>query len=216
MSLTRLVAESVEGLIVSGELAPGAKLNEAALAERFKVSRGPLREALRLLEEAGLIVQEKNRGAFVRVIELAEAAELYEVRGGLDATAGRLLAERITLEQVKTLRGITERMKTVAVTEIEQFHTMNLDFHDKIVGMTSNQALIEMYRKVTQKLALFRKRNLMVPMAIPHFAEEHSVIVDLLEKKDAAGCSEALYAHAQGGRLRMLKDGELMGVEHGR
>jgi phosphonate utilization transcriptional regulator len=215
MSLTRLVAESVEGLILSGELAPGAKLNEVALAERFRVSRGPLREALRLLEEAGLIVQEKNRGAFVRVIGLAEAAELYEVRGGLDAAAGRLLAERITPEQLSTLRGITQRMKGIAIADVEQFHTLNLDFHDKIVAMAGNRTLTETYRKLTQKLALFRKRNLLKPMAIPHFAEEHCAIVDLLEQKDGARCAEALYAHAQGGRQRMLSDGELTGDTHG-
>lgn len=95
-SLTRLVAESIEELMLTGELPPGHKLNEIALAQRFGISRGPLREALRLLEETGLIRQEKNRGAHVRVIPLSEAADLYDVRAGLDATAGRLLAERIT------------------------------------------------------------------------------------------------------------------------
>ena len=60
-SLTRLAAESVEKLILSGELAPGVKLNEVTLADRLGVSRGPLREAFRMLEESGLIRQEKNR-----------------------------------------------------------------------------------------------------------------------------------------------------------
>lgn len=214
-SLTRLVADSVEELILSGELAPGAKLNEVALAERFRVSRGPLREAFRLLEESGLIYQEKNRGAFVRVVELSEAAELYDVRAGLDATAGRLLAGRINAEQLSTLRKLTDKMKSVDDSDIEQFHVLNLDFHDQIIAMTGNRTLSDTYRKLAKLLALFRKRNLMAPMAIPHFAQEHSAIVDLLEQHDAHGCAEALYAHAQGGRLRMLRDGELAGVGHG-
>lgn len=214
-SLTRLVADSVEELILSGELAPGAKLNEVALAERFRVSRGPLREAFRLLEESGLIYQEKNRGAFVRVVELSEAAELYDVRAGLDATAGRLLAGRINAEQLSTLRKLTDKMKSVDDSDIEQFHVLNLDFHDQIITMTGNRTLSDTYRKLAKLLALFRKRNLMAPMAIPHFAQEHSAIVDLLEQHDAHGCAEALYAHAQGGRLRMLRDGELAGVGHG-
>ncbi|MEI8170007.1 MAG: FCD domain-containing protein [Rhodoferax sp.] len=214
-SLTRLVADSVESLILSGELAPGAKLNEVALAERFRVSRGPLREAFRLLEESGLIYQEKNRGAFVRVVELREAAELYEVRAGLDATAGRLLAERINAEQLSDLRKLTDQMKTVDKTDVDQFHILNLDFHDKIIAMTGNLTLTVTYRKLAKQLALFRKRNLMTPMAIPHFAQEHSAIVDMLEQRDGLGCGEALYAHAQGGRQRMLRDGELAGVSHG-
>jgi len=214
-SLTRLVADSVEELILSGELAPGAKLNEVALAERFRVSRGPLREALRLLEESGLIYQEKNRGAFVRVVELSEAAELYEVRAGLDATAGRLLAQCINAAQLSTLRQLTDQMKSVDNSDVEQFHLLNLAFHDQIIVMTGNRTLTDTYRKLAKLLALFRKRNLMAPMAIPHFAREHSAILDMLEQRDVLGCAEALYAHAQGGRQRMLRDGELAGVAHG-
>jgi phosphonate utilization transcriptional regulator len=214
-SLTHLVADAIEKLILSGELSPGAKLIEVALAERFRTSRGPLREAFRLLEEAGLVYQEKNRGAFVRVFELSEAAELYEVRAGMDATAGRLLAERITPDQLVVLRALTEEMKSVAGADIEQFHRLNLEFHDQIIEMTGNRVLIGTYRKLAKQLALFRKRNLMAPMAIPHFAQEHSAIVDMLENRDAVGCAEALYAHAQGGLQRMLRDGELAGVERG-
>lgn len=213
-SLTHLVADSVEHLILSGELAPGGKLNEVALAERFRVSRGPLREAFRLLEESGLIYQEKNRGAFVRVVELSEAAELYEVRAGLDATAGRLLAGRINVAQLSALRKLTDQMISVDNSDVDQFHALNLDFHDQIIAMTGNRTLTDTYRKLTKQLALFRKRNLMAPMAIAHFAQEHSAIVDMLEQCNAIGCAEALYAHAQGGRQRMLQGGELAGVTH--
>jgi len=214
-SLTRLVADSVERLILTGELAPGVKLNEAVLADRFRVSRGPLREAFRLLEESGLIYQEKNRGAFVRVVELSEASELYDVRAGLDATAGRLLAERISAQQLMVLRQLTDQMKRVDSDDVAQFHSLNLEFHDQLVAMTGNLTLIETYRKLAKRLTLFRKRNLMAPMAIPHFAQEHTAIVDMLEQRDALGCAEALYAHAQGGHQRMLRDGELAGADHG-
>jgi len=151
----------------------------------------------------------------VRVVELREAAELYEVRAGLDATAGRLLAERINTEQLSALRKLTDQMKSVENGDVEQFHILNLDFHDQIIAMTGNLSLTATYRKLAKQLALFRKRNLMTPMAIPHFAQEHSAIVDMLDQRDGLGCGEALYAHAQGGRQRMLRDGELAGVSHG-
>lgn len=210
--LTRLVAEAVEKLILRGELAPGAKLNEVALAERLRVSRGPLREAFRTLEESGLIHQEKNRGAFVRVIELAEAADIYDVRAGLDATAGRLLAARITAGQLAQLRALTDDMLSVGADEVDRFHALNLAFHDQIVSMVGNRTLKDTYGKLAKQLTLFRKRNLLAPKAIPRFAEEHSAIVDLLEAGDANGCAQALFAHAQGGRQRMLQDGELAGL----
>jgi phosphonate utilization transcriptional regulator len=215
-SLTRLVAGSMEDLILGGQLAPGSKLNETSLAQRFGISRGPLREALRMLEESGLIRQEKNRGAQVRTIALSEAADIYDVRAGLDAAAGRLLAERITPEQLKTLRDMTAAMREVQSGDVDRFHQLNLGFHDAIVGMTGNPVLIDQYRRLTRLLALFRRRNLLAPMAIPHFAEEHSAIVDLLEARDAAGAAEALFAHARGGRQRMLQGGELAGAPHER
>lgn len=211
-SLTRLVGEALEKLILAGELSPGSKLNEAALAERLGVSRGPLREAFRTLAETGLIRQEKNRGAYVREIEVVEAADIYEVRAGLDATAGRLLAGRITTAQLAVLREFATGMQRAAsANDVDAFHTLNLAFHDRIVEMTGNAALIDVYRRLVKQLALFRRRNLLAPRAIPHFADEHSAIVDRLAAGDGPGAAEALYQHAQGGRQRMLRDGELAG-----
>lgn len=211
-SLTRLLAEAIEDMVLGGELAPGSKLNEMALAQRFGVSRGPLREALRTLEESGLIRQEKNRGAHVRKIALCEAADIYDVRAGLDATAGRLLAARITGAQLQSLREMTAAMAQVKATEVDRFHEMNLAFHDRIVAMTGNPVLLDQYRRLCKLLALFRRRNLLAPMAIPRFAEEHSAIVDRLADGDAPGTAQALFEHAQGGKARMLRDGEIQGA----
>lgn len=204
-SLTRLVGEAVEKLILSGELPPGSKLNEVTLAERFGVSRGPLREGFRLLEESGLIRQEKNRGAFVREVAIEEAADIYEVRAGLDATAGRLLAARIDAVQLARLRDAAERMQQAAVAnDVDGFHALNLAFHDQIVAMTANRSLMEVYRRLVKQLTLFRRRNLLAPQAIPNFADEHSAIVDCLAAGDGPGAAELLYRHAEGGRRRML------------
>jgi phosphonate utilization transcriptional regulator len=211
-SLNRLVAESIEEWILEGSLAPGSKLNEAGLAQRFGISRGPLREAMRMLEEAGLVRQEKNRGAHVRQIALAEAADIYDVRAGLDATAGRLLAARITPEQLQTLRAMTVAMRDIHPDDVDRFHELNLSFHDCIVTMTGNPVLVGHYRKLCKLLVLFRRRNLLAPLAIPRFAEEHSAIVDLLAEGNANGAAQALFDHAQGGKARMMRDGEISGT----
>ena len=205
-SLTRLVADAVENLILTGALPPGSKLNEATLADRFGVSRGPMREAFRMLEEWGLIRQEKNRGAYVREIDLDEAAVIYDVWAGLDATAGRLLAARITTDQLKTLRALTDEMQQVSGNEtIDRFHVLNLAFHDRIIEFSANRSLSDVYSRLVKQLALFRRRNLLVPKAIPRFADEHSAIVDCLAAGDAVASAEALYQHAQGGKARMLE-----------
>ena len=93
-SLPMLVQKELERMILAGDLAAGAKFNEAAIADRLGVSRGPVREAFRALEESGLVRLEKNRGVFVRQITIEEADEIYEVRAALDEWVGRRLAER--------------------------------------------------------------------------------------------------------------------------
>jgi DNA-binding GntR family transcriptional regulator len=110
-SLTSAVQAEIERLILAGDLAPGAKLTEAMLADRLGVSRGPIREAFRILEEAGLVRLEKNRGVFVRSIPLQEAMEIYDLRAMVDESAGRALAERITPDQLKQLRTMVEQME---------------------------------------------------------------------------------------------------------
>jgi DNA-binding GntR family transcriptional regulator len=107
-SLPALVQAELERMIVCGELQPGAKLTEMALAARLGVSRGPLREAFRMLEEAGLVRTEKNRGVFVRDVPLDEAVEIFDLRAAMDELVGRQLALRITPAQLKEVRAMVD------------------------------------------------------------------------------------------------------------
>ena len=113
-SLSNLVEREIERQIISGELTSGEKLTEAGIANQLRISRGPVREALRSLEQAGLVVNEKNRGMSVRQISLDEVGHIYEVRAALDGLIGRLAAERITKAQLKKLKELIKEMKVAA------------------------------------------------------------------------------------------------------
>ncbi|MGH8830365.1 MAG: GntR family transcriptional regulator, partial [Polaromonas sp.] len=91
-SLPSLVQAEIEQMILRGELGVNQRINESELATRFGTSRGPVREALRALEECGLVRSEKNRGVFVREISVADADEIYDLREALDELIGRRLA----------------------------------------------------------------------------------------------------------------------------
>src|SRR5919112_4175651 len=95
-SLTSLIRRELELMIETGELKAGDRLNENALAARLGVSRGPVREACRGLEQSGLVDVVVNRGVFIREVSSREAAELYELRAVLYGLAGRLLAPIVT------------------------------------------------------------------------------------------------------------------------
>ena len=103
-SLTTVVQQEIERAILAGEYEPGAKLIEATLADKMGVSRGPVREAFRMLEEAGLLRNEKNRGVFVRAIPIEEAMEIFDLRAAMDQMVGRQLAASITPAQLKEIR----------------------------------------------------------------------------------------------------------------
>lgn len=206
-SLATAAQQEIERLILGGELPPGAKLTEAVLSERLGVSRGPIREAFRRLEEAGLVRQEKNRGVFVRDIALDEAAEIYDLRAVMDELAGRRLAQAITAEQARALRGIVERMEQAArVDDADAYHLLNLEFHDRVVEFAGNRKMASMYRKLVKELALARRRNLGEELALPHSAAEHRQILKAIASGDPEVAGRALFEHAESSKQRMLRN----------
>jgi phosphonate utilization transcriptional regulator len=204
-SLTSLVQREIEGRIVAGELAPGAKLNEADIAAELRVSRGPVREAFRALEQAGLVHTAKNRGVFVRQISLEEAAEIYEVRAALEREIGALAAKRITREQVERLRGIVKRMHAVGrKRDPDAYFPLNIEFHEALAEAAGNRALSANYRRVVNELNLYRREAIMRNVAIiPVSTKEHEAIVEAVAKGDAALAGRLLYEHVIESRARL-------------
>ena len=210
-SLTSAVQAEIERLILAGELPPGAKLTEAMLAERLGVSRGPIREAFRILEEAGLVRLEKNRGVFVRSIPLQEAMEIYDLRAMVDESAGRALAERITPDQLKQLRTMVEQMERLVkdghnTSASDDYHALNLAFHDCIVDFVGNRKLIDLYRRLVKELSLFRRANLADGQQIPVSVQEHRAILKAIAAGDADGAARTLRAHVLESKERTLKN----------
>jgi phosphonate utilization transcriptional regulator len=196
-SLADAVLAAIRERILGGLLAPGAKLTESHWVAELGVSRGPIREAFRMLEEAGLVRTEKNRGVFVRELPLVEALELYELRGMMDEAAGRSLAERATLEQLKHLRSLVAQMEqAVKAGALDDYHVLNLAFHDAIVAFAGNGKLTALYRKLTHELALLRRRNLAQARLLPASVREHRGILKAIAAGDAQAAGQALREHA--------------------
>ena len=133
-TLTSIVREEIDGMIASGDLSAGDRVNESELATRLGISRGPVREACRSLEEAGLLVSAVNQGVFVREMTLDGARELYEVRGALSGLIGRLDAERITPAGVQTLQALLASMEQAADRkDLSGYYKPNLEFHELLI-----------------------------------------------------------------------------------
>src|SRR5688500_15400634 len=155
-SLATVVRRELERRILAGELEPGAKLNEEEVAATFNVSRGPVREAFRALESTGLLRVEKNRGVYVRQVSVTEADEIYEVRAGIDELIGRLLAERITPQQVAELRALLRKMQQQArARNVAAYYPLNVQFHGRLAEYTGNRTLLATYQRLVNALHLY-------------------------------------------------------------
>ncbi|MEO5766112.1 MAG: phosphonate utilization associated transcriptional regulator [Casimicrobiaceae bacterium] len=203
-SLPTLVQRELERMILAGDLAAGAKLSEAAIADLLGVSRGPVREAFRALEESGLVRLAKNRGVFVRQIDVAEADEIYELRAVLDEFVGRRVAQSADAATVRELRALVDRMdKAAAKSDLDAYHLATLAFHDRLVELAGNAKLLLTYRRLVNELSLYRRTALAEAGALPLSSHQHHDIVEKIAARQAAAAGRALYEHVIGSRERM-------------
>jgi DNA-binding GntR family transcriptional regulator len=205
-TLTTIVRDEVFQLIASGQLVAGDRINESELATRLGVSRSPIREACRSLEEAGLLVSVVNQGVYVREMTLDDARELYEVRAALSGLMGRLAASRITDLQVKQLENQLLAMEQAAAAgDMPKYYALNLQFHESIMGIANNDKLASMYLSVVNQTHLFRRRGMVQQESLQHSNAEHRGIVKALKARDAVLAEQALMAHVHQGWERLAQ-----------
>lgn len=202
-SLTTLLKAEIERMILDGSFGAGERINENALAARFGVSRGPVREACRALAELGFVELIPNRGVFIRRIDRREAEQLYDVRAGLTGLAARLLAKTVTNEQLAKLDALLDRMDAAGLS-LDDYYPLNLQFHDGMVEFTGNERLIAAYRQLVKELHLFRARGLVQGGGLAVSNAEHRDMVEAIRARDAVHAFEIAYSHVENGKARML------------
>ena len=212
-SLASVVQTELERMILSGELVPGEKLTETALAARLGVSRGPLREAFRMLDEAGLVRTEKNRGVYVRDLPVEEAVEIFDLRAAMDELVGRRLAETITPAALREIRALVDSMEqAVKAKDAHNYHLLNLKFHDRLVELAGNGKLTAIYRKLIKELSLFRRLNLADGWLMPISAGEHRQIVKAIASGNADAAGKAMFDHVILSKERTIKNNQRQGA----
>ncbi|MSO92798.1 MAG: phosphonate utilization associated transcriptional regulator [Rhodospirillales bacterium] len=205
-SLPMLVQKEIERMILAGEIAIGEWLNESALSQRFSISRGPVREAFRSLEESGLVRQEKNRGVFVREVSVEEADQIYDLREALDELIGKQVTACATPDQIKVLHALMEEMDNVArADDVSPYYALNLRFHDRLAEFTGNRKLVTIYRRLINELHLFRLRGLSQFGGLRKSTDEHRAMVKAIESKKIEAAGRMFKAHVVASRRRMDK-----------
>jgi DNA-binding GntR family transcriptional regulator len=204
--LSKVLCDQIEGMILSGQMQPGERLNEQHLAQRFGVSRGPIREAVRALEGAGFVEAVTNKGVFVRQLTVAEVREVYDVRAALFGLAGRLLAERAGESVIAALHGLVEGMEQAAANrDFDAYYPLNLAFHEAIVDGSGNATLAAQYRAFVKRLHLFRARSLVQGGGLAVSNREHREMLSAIIARDPGWAHEAHWRHVASAKDRLLK-----------
>lgn len=204
-TITSIAVEAIEDMIISGELIAGDRINESTLAERLGISRGPIREACRSLEQAGLLTSKTNRGMYVREVSLDEARELYELRGAIAGLAGELIVKRASDRDIEQLQRLVRQMQVAADEEnSDEYYRLNLGFHDALIEQSQNAALEDTYRKIVNQLHLLRRRGLVDSGNLQVSNSEHRRIVDAFGKRDTDEAARAMRDHVANGFARFI------------
>ncbi|MBY0235103.1 MAG: GntR family transcriptional regulator [Burkholderiaceae bacterium] len=190
------ICRSLTEDIVSGRLAPGLKLEELVLAERFQVSRTPIREALRELHARGLIDLQPRKGGIVRSIGLDDLSDMLEAMVELDALCCRISAERMSAVQKKQLQMVQQQSEDcVARGDEAGYLQLNHQFHQLICAGAQNRSLAAMLSNLRERLAPFRAAQTHVERRLPVSNDEHQAILKAILASDAEASYEAMRNH---------------------
>lgn len=180
------VFQGVEEQIATGQLKDGEKLDEASLAERFQVSRTPVREALLQLVGSGLATQIPKRGCFVKAPSFREMIEMFEVMSELEGMCARLAARRISDQQLVELKAAnTGCEEAIQASDSDLYYHKNVEFHECIYTACGNSFLANETRSLRRRLQSFRRLQLRVRGRMPQSLAEHFEIIEAIEKGDA-------------------------------
>lgn len=207
MSHAHRLKRTIEDEIVDGHLRPGDRLDEAQLADRFGVSRTPIREALIQLAATGLIELRPRRTTVVSIPTPQQLYEMFETMAEMEASCGRLATRRLTGSSRQELETALGRCRTGAEGgDTEAYYLENHLFHSVIYTASRNEFLADQALRLSRRLAPFRRLQLRAGNRLAQSLAEHEGIVAAILQGDAELAAGRLHAHVlvQGDRFSGL------------
>lgn len=199
------INEQLQQLIYSGDIAPGERLNEAALALRMGTSRGPIREAIRMLTGIGLVVAVPNRGVFVRQISVREMLEIYELRALLFGFAAQQAAEHLSDTDRAEFAQLLDGMDAACEAgDGQRYYVLNLRWHALLMAQCHNQRAQQAYEDHAKELHLYRRRYFNATLNMRRSNTEHRRIFEAITNGAPDKAAKLARQHVLQGRQRLL------------
>ena len=213
LALHDQVAARLRTMLVEGQIAPGAKLNERELCEQLRVSRTPLREAIKLLAAEGLVDLLPNRGAVAVKLTEADVLNTFEVLAMLEGMSGELAAQRISDGELAEVRALHyEMMACFARRDLSGYYRINARIHAAINDAAKNPVLTSTYRSINARVQSLRFRTNQNDAKWKSAVAEHERMLEALKARDAAALRKVLVEHLLRKRdtvLELMRSGDI-------
>lgn len=207
LPLRDVVFQALREAILTGSFQPGERLPEIQLAQRLGVSRTPLREALRMLEQEGLVVMYPRRGACVANISPKMLRDVLEVRRVLEELSVELACRNITAERIEELRETNRKMESaVSEGDIRLIIQYDEAFHDTIYRIADNQKLTLMINNLREQMFRYRLEYIKDEQIRHTVVAEHWKIIEALAAGDAAAAKTTISAHIQRQEVTVIQN----------
>ena len=195
-SLTTEVAQAIHQSIMSGVLSPGTRLIEIDLAAQLGVSRGPLREALRILESEGIVESIPGRGTYVRKISEKDIAEVYSMRSILEKEAVRLAAKHASKSQIEGLeRDFQEMLAVVRVGDLQRVVDLDVDFHIELWEASNHKLLIQMLMGIISQIRIYLAVQTSLYEDLAAGVADHGAILECIKNDKGEGAAALMEKH---------------------
>jgi len=211
MTLRESILETIRDAIISGSLKPGEKVAEPELAERFGISRTPIREAFRQLESEGYLTVVPRKGAVVVTFSQRDVEEFYAIKSILEGYAARKACEKLTPREIDKLQSINDKLRVLADEgDVRHFFKVHDNFHELFVRAADNEKLTEMILNLVGRFQRLRIASLSLSGRMAFSVQEHQKIIDAFRNGDAGLAENLVRSNAEYGGKVLMQGGEVI------
>lgn len=209
LTLREKILEHIRDAIISGTLKAGSRVSEPELADRYGISRTPIREAFRQLESEGYLTVIPRRGAIVREFTQKDVEDFYAIKSILEGYAARQACIRLTPKEVEKFETNNRKLAELAEQDdFKSFFKLHNEFHEMFIKAADNEKLRELITSVVTRFQRLRFMSLSLPGRMKVAVQEHDKIIDAFRRKDPEMAEMLVRKNAEYGG-RVLIDGAM-------
>ncbi|MBE9532279.1 MAG: GntR family transcriptional regulator [Proteobacteria bacterium] len=198
LTLRERIVEFIKDAVISGSLKPGERVPESEIAERFGISRTPIREAFRQLESEGFLMMTPRKGAVVSPITDKDVREFYAIKSLLEGYAAEQACIELTDKEIKKLQDLNDEMeKNEDKGNVKNFFKLDNQFHEVFIKASRNEKLCALIHQLVEQFERFRITALSLPGRMHNSVAQHKEIIEAIEDKNVALVSKLVRANAE-------------------